>query len=122
MLHHFSSKFELKLAEIEMIKEYLSSGEAAMLDQSRLSPPSLKSMEPISDNEEEGCQEELQEEDSDNDVDEPVISYSSKRPIDSLDVDGCVLLEETAFDGTQTRTGRIRKKPRLLDGFEIGKP
>jgi hypothetical protein len=104
-----------------MIKEYLSSSEAAMLDQSRLSPPSLKSIEPISDNEEEGCQEELQE-DSDNDVDEPAISHSSKRPIDSLDVDGCVLLEETAFDSTQTRTGRIRKKPRLLDGFEIGKP
>jgi hypothetical protein len=69
MLHHFSSKFKLKQAEIEMIKEYLLSSEAAMLDQSRLSPPSLEFMEPISDNEEEGCLEELQEEDSDNDVD-----------------------------------------------------
>lgn len=122
MLHHFSSKFDLKQAEIEMIKEYLSSGEAAMLDQSRLSPPSLEFMEPISDNEEEGCQEELQEEDSDNDVDELAISHSSKRPMDSLDPDDSALLEETAFDGTQTRTGRIRKKPRLPDGFEMGKP
>jgi hypothetical protein len=122
MLYHFSSKFELKQAEIEMIKEYLLSGEAAMLDQSRLSLLLLESMEPISDNEEEGCQEELQEEDSENDVEEPAISHSSKRPIDSLDVDGCVLLEETVFNGTQTRIGRIRKKLRLLDGFEIGKP
>lgn len=122
MLHHFSSKFDLKQAEIEMIKEYLSSGEAAMLDQSRLSPPSLEFIEPISDNEEEGCQEELQEEDSDNDVDELAISHSSKRPVDSLDPDDSALLEETAFDGTQTRTGRIRKKPRLPDGFEMGKP
>lgn len=121
MLHHFSSKFELKQAEIEMIKEYLSSSEAAMLDQSRLSPPSLEFMEPISDNEEEGYQEELQEEDSDNDVDELAISHSSKRPVDSLDLDDSALLEETAFDGTQTRTGRIRKKPRLPDGFEMGK-
>lgn len=55
MLHHFSSKFELKQAEIEIIKEYLSSSEAAMLDQSRLSPPSLEFIEPISDNNEEGC-------------------------------------------------------------------
>jgi hypothetical protein len=55
MLHHFSSKFKLKQAEIEIIKEYLLSSEATILDQSRLSPPSLKSMEPISDNKEEGC-------------------------------------------------------------------
>jgi hypothetical protein len=54
MLYHFSSKFKLKQAEIEMIKEYLLSSEAAMLNQSRLSPLSLESMEPISDNEEEG--------------------------------------------------------------------
>ena len=121
ILYHFSSKFELKQAQIEMIKEYLSSGEATILDQSRLSPLSLKFIEPISDNKEEGCQEELQEEDSDNDIDKLAISHSSKRPVDSLDLDDSALLEETAFDGTQTRTGRIRKKPRLPDGFEIGK-
>ncbi|KAJ5764716.1 hypothetical protein N7520_004275 [Penicillium odoratum] len=122
MLHHFSSKFELKQTEIEMIKEYLLSGEAAMLDQSRLSPPSLEFMEPISDNEEEGYQEELQEEDSDNDVDELAISYSLKRPVDTLDLDDSALLDGTTFDGTQTRTGRIRKKPWLPDGFEMGQP
>ncbi|KAJ5110585.1 hypothetical protein N7532_001120 [Penicillium argentinense] len=79
-------------------------------------------MEPISDNEEEGCQEELQEEDSENDIDELAIPHSSKRPVDSLGLDDSTLQEETVFDGTQTRTGRIRKKPRLPDGFEIGKP
>ncbi|KAJ5453899.1 uncharacterized protein N7458_004855 [Penicillium daleae] len=120
ILYHFSSTFELKQAEIEMIKEYLSSGEAAMLDQSRLSPPSLEFMEPISDNEEEGCQEQLQGEDSDNDVDELAISRSLKRPVDSLDLGNSAPLEERSFDGTQTRTGRIRK-PRLPDGFEIGR-
>jgi hypothetical protein len=55
MLYYFLSKFKLKQAEIEMIKEYLLSSEAAILDQSRLSLLSLKSIEPISDNEEEGC-------------------------------------------------------------------
>ncbi|KAJ5378316.1 uncharacterized protein N7496_005725 [Penicillium cataractarum] len=84
-----------------------------MLNQSRLSPPSLKFIEPI---------KELQEEDSDNDIDELAISYSLKQPIDSLDLDNSALLEETAFDSTQTRTGRIRKKLRLPDGFEMGKP
>jgi hypothetical protein len=127
MLHHFSSKFKLKQTEIEMIKEYLSPGEAAMLDQSRQSTPSLEFLEPISDDEEEGIegyQEELQEEESDNGRDELVISHSLKRPVDISDLDDGVLQGETAFDSTQARTssGRIRKKPRLPDGFEIGKP
>jgi hypothetical protein len=55
MLYHFLSKFKLKQAEIEIIKEYLLSSEAAILNQSRLSPLLLKSIEPISNNEEEGC-------------------------------------------------------------------
>ncbi|KAK5790533.1 hypothetical protein VI817_007820 [Penicillium citrinum] len=122
IFHHFSSKFELKQTEIEITKKYLLSGEAAILDQSRLSLLSLEFIEPISDNEEKECQEELQEEDSDNNIDEPAISHSSKRPIDNLDLDDSVLLEETAFDSTQTRTGRIRKKPRLPDRFEMDKP
>lgn len=127
MLHHFSSKFELKQTEIEMIKEYLLPGEAAMLDQSRQSTPSLEFLERLSDDEEEGIegyQEELQEEESDDDRDELVISHSSKRPVDISDLDDGVLQGETAFDSTQARTGsgRIRKKPRLPDGFEIGKP
>lgn len=108
-----------------MVKEYLSFSEAAMLDQSRLSPPSLEFIEPISDSEEEGCQE-LREEDqqgnSNNNIDELAISRSSKRPVDSLDLEDSALLEETVFNGTQTRTGRIRKKPRLPDGFEMDKP
>lgn len=121
ILHHFSSKFELKQTEIEITKEYLLSGEVAILDQSRLSPLSLEFIEPISDNEEKEYQEELQEEDSDNNIDEPAISHSSKRSVNSLDLDDSVLLEETAFDSIQTRTERIRKKPQLPDGFEIGK-
>jgi hypothetical protein len=32
MLHYFSSKFNLKQAEIKIIKEYLLSSEAAMLN------------------------------------------------------------------------------------------
>jgi hypothetical protein len=127
MLHRFLSKFELKQTEIEIIKEYLSPGEAAMLDQSRLSTPSLEFLEPISDDEEEGIegyQEELQEDEPDHDRDELVISHSLKRRVDVSDLDDGLLQEETSLDGTQARTGsgRIRKKPRLLDGFEIGKP
>ncbi|KAJ5580905.1 hypothetical protein N7450_007206 [Penicillium hetheringtonii] len=108
--------------EIEITKEYLLSGEAAILDQSCLSSPLLEFIEPISDNEEKEYQEKLQEEDSDNSIDEPAISHLSKRPVNSLDLDNSILLEETAFDSTQTRTGRIRKKPQLPDRFEMGKP
>ncbi|OKO90587.1 hypothetical protein PENSUB_13304 [Penicillium subrubescens] len=98
-----------------------------MLDQSRQSTPSLEFLEPISDDEEEGIegyQEELQEEELDNERNELVLSYSLKRPVDIADLDDYVLQGETALDSTEARTssGRIRKKPRLPDGFEVGKP
>lgn len=35
MLHQFWSKFELQQSELDMVKEYLSAGEAAMIDQAR---------------------------------------------------------------------------------------
>lgn len=53
MLHLFASKFELQQTELEMIKEYLSSGEAAILDQTWKPTPSLNDIEPISENEED---------------------------------------------------------------------
>lgn len=58
MLHLFASKFELQQTELEMIKEYLSSGEVAILDQTWKSTPSLNDIEPIIDNGEEGYQGE----------------------------------------------------------------
>ncbi|KAJ9481691.1 hypothetical protein VN97_g11775 [Penicillium thymicola] len=58
MLHLFASKFEFQQTELEMIKEYLSSGEAAVLDQTWKPTPSLNDIEPISDNEEEAYQTE----------------------------------------------------------------
>lgn len=41
MLHLFSSKFELEHSQLEMVKEYLSAGEAAMFDQARAPLPPL---------------------------------------------------------------------------------
>ena len=67
MLHLFASKFELQQSELERIKEYLSGGEAAILDQTWKPTPSLNDMEPISDNEEEGYQSEDVSDDSEND-------------------------------------------------------
>jgi hypothetical protein len=55
ILHYFLSKFKLKQAEIEIIKEYLLSSKAAILNQSRLSLLLLKFIELISNNKEEGC-------------------------------------------------------------------
>lgn len=53
MLYLFASKFELRQTELEMIKEYLSSGEAAILDQTWKATPSLNDIEPVSENEED---------------------------------------------------------------------
>jgi hypothetical protein len=134
----FSSKFDLEQRELEMIKEYLSVGEAAMLDQTRKPVPSLDELEPISDNEEEGCQAEDTSGDdtdeSDNDAEEELSATQAitqtrqvrrKRPRSKIfeapdDADDGLLLPEMPNEwSTQARSGRIRKKPKMPDGFEI---
>jgi hypothetical protein len=53
MLHQFLSNFELEQSALDIVKEYLDVGEAAMLDQAYKPVPSLEDLEPISNNEEE---------------------------------------------------------------------
>ena len=127
-----------------MVKEYLSAGEAAMMDQERKPIPqgALTDLDPISDNEEEGNQEEIESDDnSDNDVEDngedelsvkvQILTQSKraqrKRPpsmtseaLDDAD-DGLLLPEMPIQESTQARSGRIRKKPKLPEGFEIDK-
>lgn len=140
MLHLFASKFELQHTELEMIKEYLSSGEAAILDQTWKPTPSLNDIEPISDNEEEGYQTEDVSDDSDNNLGDnhtveqasPILvttqgkqprrkrPHSAVEPQDNSDND--LPLPEMPTEGcTQGRWGRIRKKPKQPDGFEFDK-
>jgi hypothetical protein len=143
MLHLFSSKFELQQNELEMIKEYLSSGDAAILDQTWKPTPSLNDIDPISDNEEEAYQADDSSADSDNDSDDnhadeqlapkQVAATQSKQPRrkrpysacepqdddnDDDDDNGLPLLSEEC---TQGRSGRIRKKPKQPAGFEFDK-
>jgi hypothetical protein len=140
MLHLFASKFELQQAELEMIKEYLSSGEAAILDQTWKPTPSLNYIEPISDNEEEGYQMEDISDDSDSDFGDnhtvqqatpiPVTTqgkqprrkrpHSAVEPRDDSDND-LPLLEMPTEECTQGRSERIRKKPKQPNGFEFDK-
>jgi DNA polymerase/3'-5' exonuclease PolX len=140
MLHLFSSKFDLEQSELEMIKEYLSVGEAAMLEQTRKPVPLLNEVEPISDNEEEGCgAEETPEDDTDGSDNETEEELSATRPVaqtrqagrkrrrkktsEALDDadNGLPLPEMPVEETTQTRSGRVRKKPKLPEGFEIDK-
>ncbi|KAJ5300082.1 hypothetical protein PENANT_c146G01845 [Penicillium antarcticum] len=138
MLHLFASKFELQQTELEMIKEYLSSGEAAILDQTWKPTPSLNDIEPISENEEDGNQAEDGSDDSENDLGgnhtveqatpTPVTTQGKqprrKRPHSAVepqdDGDNDLPLPEMPAEGsTQGRSGRIRKKPKQPDGFEF---
>jgi hypothetical protein len=143
MLHLFSSKFELEQSELEMIKEHLSSGEAAMFNQIWKLVPSLNEVELISDDEEEGYKDDDLSDDlnsSDDGHSEEELTPTSiatqrkqaqlKRswnkisgPQDDGDNGLCRLpLPEMATEeNTQARSGRIRKKPKLPDGFEIDK-
>lgn len=138
MLHLFSSKFDLEKGELEMINEYLSAGEAAVADQMRKPVPTLDELEPISDNEEEGYEvdnlcDHSDESDDESDK-EQVLTLTQittqskhtqhKRPRGAAEPqedsdDGLPLPETPTKEGTQQRSGRIRKKPKLPDGFEI---
>ena len=141
MLHVFSSKFELEQNQLEIIKEYLSEGEAAMIDQANKPLVKLDNLDPISDDEEEDCQQEDAENDSQDeksgDESEDGLSLTQvgdqskqarrnrlrKRRSDIPDDsdDGLPLPEMPTEERTQARSGRIRKKPRMPEGFELEK-
>jgi hypothetical protein len=141
MLHMFSSKFELEQNQLEIIKEYLSEGEAAMIDQANKPLVKLDNLDPISDDEEEDCQQEDAENDSQDeksgDESEDGLSLTQvgdqskqarrnrlrKRRSDIPDDsdDGLPLPEMPTEERTQARSGRIRKKPRMPEGFELDK-
>lgn len=140
MLHLCSSKFDLEQSQLDLWKEYLSAGEAAMIDQARKPDLPLDGLEPISDNE-EGGNRGYKSEDSDNDSEEddqddeqlPVQPVSQrgqirqKRPRSTMhegldEEDSGPPLPGMPTGGsssTHSRPGRIRKKPRMPYGFEI---
>jgi len=135
MLHLFSSEFDLERGELEMVKEDLSPGEAAIADQTRKPVPTLDELEPVSDNEKEGYEVVNLSDDSDDESDKDhaltptQITTQGKhtqckrpRSADESPEDsdnGLSLPEMPIKECTQGRSGRIRKKPKLPDGFEI---
>ncbi|KAJ5543726.1 hypothetical protein N7513_007234 [Penicillium frequentans] len=132
MLHQFATNFDVEQKEIEVIKEYLSVGEAALLDQARKPMPHLETLEPISDNEEEdqepsiedtqqiGSCDDDSEDGKNNDQSKQLQRKRSKKRLsESLDDDDDDLPEMPIGEGMQGRSGRIRKQPRLPDGFQI---
>ncbi|KAJ5300123.1 hypothetical protein N7508_007366 [Penicillium antarcticum] len=132
MLHQLATKFEVEQKEFEVIKEHLSAGEAVLLDQARKPIPQLETVEPISDNEEE--EQELGIEDTqriesydensedgktDNRSKQLQLKRSRKRLSEASDDDDDGLPEMLIDEGIQGRSGRIRKQPRLPDGFQF---
>ncbi|CEJ58345.1 hypothetical protein PMG11_07004 [Penicillium brasilianum] len=131
MLHQFATNFEVEQKEMEVIKEHLSAGEAALLDQARKPMPQLETLEPISDNEEEDQELSIEDtqliesydENSDGgraDGSKQLQCKRSKRRLsEAFDGDDDGLPEMPIHEGIQGRSGRIRKQPRLPDGFQI---
>lgn len=131
MLHQFATNFEVEQKEMEVIKEHLSAGEAALLDQARKPMPQLETLEPISDNEEEDQELSIEDtqliesydENSDGgraDGSKQLQCKRSKRRLsEAFDDDDDGLPEMPIHEGIQGRSGRIRKQPRLPDGFQI---
>lgn len=138
MLHRFSSEFDLEKDELEMIKEYLPPGEAAIDDQTRRPVPTLDELEPISDNEEDGYEvDDLSDDPGDGSDKEQTLTpmqmrtqnkhTQRKRPRSAAESpedsdDGLPLPEMPTEERTQGRSGRIRKKPKLPDGFVMDRP
>lgn len=138
MLHRFSSEFDLEKDELEMIKEYLPPGEAAIDDQTRRPVPTLDELEPISDNEEDGYEvDDLSDDPGDGSDKEQTLTPTQmrtqnkhtqrKRPRSAAESpedsdDGLPLPEMPTEERTQGRSGRIRKKPKLPDGFVMDRP
>ncbi|KAJ5497586.1 hypothetical protein N7463_009573 [Penicillium fimorum] len=104
--------------------------EAALLDQTRRSFPQLEVLEPISDNEEEdqetGLEATQHTESGDHDSDDDIAKRGSrakgkqpqKRPCEVVEEDDD--LPEMPVDGSMPgRLRRIRKQPRLPDGFQL---
>jgi hypothetical protein len=131
MLHQFATNFEVEQKEIEVIKEHLSPGEAALLDQARKPMPQLETLEPISDNEEEdqepgiedtqrleSCDDDSEDGKTDDRSKQRQRKRSKKRLSEAFDDDDG-LPGMPMDEGTQGRSGRIRKQPRLPDGFQI---
>jgi hypothetical protein len=131
MLYQFATKFKVKQKVIEIIKEYLSTGEAALLDQTRKLMPQLKTLELISDNEEEDQEPSIEDTQQigsyENDSDSRKADQSrqlqrqllKKRSSEAFDEEDNSLPEMLVDKGIKGRSGRIRKQLRLPDGFEI---
>ncbi|KAJ5300184.1 hypothetical protein N7508_007427 [Penicillium antarcticum] len=132
MLHQLATKFEVEQKEFEVIKEHLSAGEAVLLDQARKPIPQLETVEPISDNEEEeqelgiedtqrieSYDENSEDGETDNRSKQLQLKRSRKRLSEASDDDDDGLPEMLIDEGIQGRSGRIRKQPRLPDGFQF---
>ncbi|CAP79339.1 Pc17g00520 [Penicillium rubens Wisconsin 54-1255] len=117
MLHRCTSKFELEQGEIDLAKEYISTGGAAAIDQER--------DEPISNEDDE--EEEEEEEDDEDELPATHVEIQAaparqKRPRSSTSESlNDLELPEMPTEGkeTQGRAGRKRRPPSLPDGFEI---
>ena len=134
MIHLFSTKFEVEYSELDLIKEQLSIGEATLSDQASKPLPTLTELDPISEDEEDHERDELTDSESNSDTQaleqlppqpqhiaranqgQQKRAYSAIEPPN----DGsCQSLRMPSEEGTQGRSGRIRKRPKMPDGFEF---
>lgn len=138
MIHLFSTRFELEHSELDLMKEQLSVGEAALSDQASKPVPTLAELDPISEDEEEGDEaNNVADSDSASHSDaevalEPVLpptqptvrarqswaqnkrAYSQVETPNSRDSQ----LPHVSL-GEEGRPERHRKQPKLPAGFEI---
>jgi hypothetical protein len=141
MIHLFSTKFELKHSELDLIKEQLSIGEAVLSDQAAKPVPTLAELDPISedkeDKEEGGKADNVADSDSDFDSDAEVASKQilpatqpavrvkqvqaqNKQAYSQIETpNGALSQLPHASLGEEGRPERHWKQPKLPAGFEI---
>ena len=122
ILHICVTKFEVEQREIDFTKELISVREAAILDQERGLIPPLPSLDPISDSkktEDEDTVVEIPPQ-----LPQPQAQSENTRPkrprSRSTQSQKNEVMPKPADQENTQRASRVRKKPRMPEGFEIG--
>jgi hypothetical protein len=140
MIHLFSTRFELEHSELDLMKEQLSVGEAALSDQASKPVPTLAELDPISEDEEEGGEaDDVADSDSASDSDaEVALEQVLPSTQSAVRVSQARAQNKRAHSEIETpnsrnsqlprvslseegRPERHRKQPKLPAGFEIDK-
>lgn len=131
MIHLCSTKFEREHSELDLIREQLSIGEAALSDQAGKPIPALAELDPISGDEKQEQETDNISDGSDNELPKQILSTTQSATLHKQTISASqptvqrkrrVSVTEPLDEPeeyTLRRSARIRKRSKMPDGFEM---